>query len=407
MIVAALLRQRPRNQITHITTGGSLQHLVLIMAPEARVPAWKRLGLKLVGSKRQAEEAFTDENALQRTADSTTDSKMDGKSQVSKKRKSVSFSAVSKSKDGSTSQHLLDDFVNSQTGVDGQFTPEEASLFTTKAQSRPKRPKAEPQLKGKKSKTRKQSSNAEQPSTPAYVDYLVQFYTDKERWKFNKVRQTQLLKHIFDPNAPLSEHMDAVKAYVEGLRGTEARKRLRTTALEIAELSDDAKETLRKELLDVKVHMREAEDIKDANRPVGRTKLAVRERALQILIALDYGVSVKVVPHIDLFEEAMENPDLANTNRLSTKVIEVNTPDGPVIESKRVRTRVISTGHPDEDVESVSSVDSIPTADNATSTSSSESSEESSSESEEESSEEESSDGEDSTAAAEENRGWG
>src|SRR6202012_4863791 len=138
------------------------------MAPDARIPAWKRLGLKLVGSKRPAEEAFPDENALQRTTDSTKDPTVNGKSPASKKRKAVRFSSESKAKDGSTSEHLLDGFIKSQQGVGDQFTPEEASQFTTKP---PKKPKSKPQGKGKKPKTQKQPPKADQPSTPAYVTY--------------------------------------------------------------------------------------------------------------------------------------------------------------------------------------------------------------------------------------------
>ena len=351
-----------------------------MMAPEARIPAWKRLGLKLVGSKRPAEEALPEDNSRQ----TATDSKTGGKSHLSKKRKSVSFSTDSKLKDGSTTQNLLDGFINSQQGGHDQFTLEEASLFATKAQSRPKKQKVKPQPKGKKFKAQKQPSDPEQPSTPSYVDYLAQFHTDKEHWKFNKVRQNQLLKHIFDIDSPLAEHMEALVAYMAGLRGNEARSRLRTTALEIAGLSDAAKETLHQELLNVKVRMREAADVKEANSRVGRTKLENREHALRILIALENNIPLEMVPNINLFKADMDDePNQAHTARLSTRVIEVNMPDGPVLQRKRARIRKIRTGHPDDDEETVSSIDSVPNAENTTS-SSSESSEESSSEEEDE-----------------------
>jgi hypothetical protein len=370
------------------------------MAPEARIPAWKRLGLKLVGSKRPAEDALPEDNSQQ----TATDSKTGGKSHRSKKRKSVGFSTDSKLKDGSTTQHLLDGFISAQQGGNDQFTLEEASLFAAKAQSRPKKQKVKPHAKGKKPRAQKQPSDPEQPS---YVDYLVRFHTDKEHWKFNKVRQNQLLKHVFDTDAPLTEHMEALVAYMEGLQGNEARNRLRTTALEIAGLSDAAKETLHQELLNVKVRMREAADVKEANSPVGRTKLENRELALRILIALENNIPLEMVPNINLFKADMDDePNQAHTARLSTRVIEVNTPDGPVLQRKRARIRKIRTGHPDDDEETVSSIDSVPNADNTTS-SSSESSEESSSEEEEESSEEESSEAEASPTTADENMAEG
>jgi WKF domain len=348
------------------------------MAPEARIPAWKRLGLKLVGSKRPAEEAFTEDNPQQET----TDPKTDQKSHTAKKQKSVSFSNGSKLKDGSTTAHLLDDFISSQQGGSDQFTPEEASLFKVKAQPKPKNSK--PSKKAKK-KNSKQPSD-EPPKTPAYVEYLVQFHTDKEHWKFNKIRQIQLLKHAFDMDP---KHTEALLEYLKGLKGEDARNRMKTTAMDIAGLSDDALKTLREQLLNVKVRLREAEDIKDAESKEGRTKLARREVALRMLIAMNKGVPFEEVPAIGFYEKSMNDPNLKHGNPVANRMLEVNTPDGPVIVRKRTRVRKIRTGHPDDDEESLSSVDSIPTAENTT-LDTPESSEESSSE--EESSEEDSSD---------------
>lgn len=391
------------------------------MAQDTRIPAWKRLGLKLVGSKRPAEVAFSDQSEPNQDSHSVADRNIQEQHEpgnptpTSKKRKSVSFSPDSKPKDGSTTQLLLDEFINSQQGGPDQFTPEEASHFGTRGQPRAKNSKTKPQSKGKKIKIPKLPSDVEEP-TPSYIAYLVQFHTDKEGWKFNKSKQTQLLKHIFDINSPLTEHMDELVAYLEGLKGQEARNRLKTTALEIAELSDAAKDTLRQELLNTKVRMREAADLEDAKRHAFKEKLRTRERALRILIALNRDVPVEQVPRVNLNGGDVEDErEGAQTNRLAKRALDVNTPDGPVLKRQRIRLRNIRTTHPDDDLESVSSVDSIPTADRTLASSgtaegtsvedeSTEEEEESSSEessSEEESSEEESSDEEGSSSEEE------
>jgi hypothetical protein len=346
------------------------------MAPEARIPAWKRLGLKLVGAKRPAEEA--------------PEPNSQPESHISKKRKAVSFSTESKAKDGSKTDHLLDNFINSQHGGPGQFTPEEASQFGKKAQPQLQKPKKS-QPKGKKKKGQKSPSESAQPSTPGYITYLVQFHTDKEHWKFNKVKQNQLLKHIFDTDSPLAEHMEAVEAYVKGLKGEEARNRLRTTGLEIAELSDAARDVLRQELLDVKVRLREAADLEESKKPAFKKKLQRREQALRVLLALELDLPVEWVRQSGL--GAVE--DTRYTNQLTKRVLEVNTPDGAVLKKQRIRIKKIRTLHPDDDVESVSSVDSIPTADTTPEeeSSSDESSSDESSSDESSSDEESSSDG--------------
>jgi hypothetical protein len=91
--------------------------------------------------------------------------------------------------------------------------------------------------------------------------------------------------------------------------------------------------------------------------------IASKSPFIRIPTALERGVPVQQVPKVKLNGGTVEDRrERAQTNRLATRVIEVNTPDGPVLKRQKIRIRKIRTTHPDDDLESVSSVDSIPTA---------------------------------------------
>jgi len=72
-------------------------------------------------------------------------------------------------------------------------------------------------------------SFATQPGTaevPEYVHYLQQFYTDKANWKFNKKKQKDVLKNLFNVYRIPPEHNDAITAYIAGLDGRGAQERI-------------------------------------------------------------------------------------------------------------------------------------------------------------------------------------
>ncbi|RMY73651.1 hypothetical protein D0863_03733 [Hortaea werneckii] len=62
--------------------------------------------------------------------------------------------------------------------------------------------------------------------TAEYVEYILQFHNDKANWKFNKNKQTELLKHLFNPWRIPAQYDDALVAYIEGLQGARAQQRV-------------------------------------------------------------------------------------------------------------------------------------------------------------------------------------
>lgn len=82
----------------------------------------------------------------------------------------------------------------------------------------------------KQPKGRKERTKDKGRSVPVYVEYLNQFYNDKDHWKFNKSKQTDLLKNIWNTYRVPSEYDDALVAYIQGLQGEAARQRLRSEA---------------------------------------------------------------------------------------------------------------------------------------------------------------------------------
>ncbi|KAI5273711.1 hypothetical protein E4T47_03057 [Aureobasidium subglaciale] len=107
----------------------------------------------------------------------------------------------------------------------------------------------------KKIKVRTPKDNVNKP-VPEYVRYLEQYYTDRPSWKFNKSKQNDLLKNIWNTyRVPVSCN-EALVRYLDGLQGSAARQRLRQAAQsanidivsfirsEIPEVKDEPMETL-------------------------------------------------------------------------------------------------------------------------------------------------------------------
>lgn len=89
------------------------------------------------------------------------------------------------------------------------------------------------QKKEKKGSNAKSASASDPSETPAYIDYLEQFHTDKSNWKFNKAKQNDVLKHALDINLIPPQHTEALVSYLSGLQGVAAAKRLFDSAAEV------------------------------------------------------------------------------------------------------------------------------------------------------------------------------
>ncbi|KAI7550541.1 hypothetical protein KC331_g3114 [Hortaea werneckii] len=146
-------------------------------------------------------------------------------------RKSVTFTADTKAHDA-------------ESNSDEETAEEEPSETPHKAA--PEEPVSpENKLSKKEKKRLKQQQKSSAPSegktaddratqvkkpkhqgTAEYVEYILQFYNDKANWKFNKNKQTELLKHLFNPWRIPAQYDDALVAYIEGLQGARAQQRV-------------------------------------------------------------------------------------------------------------------------------------------------------------------------------------
>ncbi|KAI4766021.1 hypothetical protein E4T52_00333 [Aureobasidium sp. EXF-3400] len=106
----------------------------------------------------------------------------------------------------------------------------------------------------KKIKVRTPKDNANKP-VPEYVRYLEQYHADRSSWKFNKSKQNDVLKNIWNIYRIPPSCNDALVEYLDGLQGGAARQRLRQAAQsanidivsfirsEIPEVKDEPMET--------------------------------------------------------------------------------------------------------------------------------------------------------------------
>lgn len=68
---------------------------------------------------------------------------------------------------------------------------------------------------------------------PDYVRYLRDFHDNRSSWKFNKKKQTEVLKHLFDFSRLPPDLDAAILHYLSGLQGAGARQRVIESATEV------------------------------------------------------------------------------------------------------------------------------------------------------------------------------
>ena len=59
----------------------------------------------------------------------------------------------------------------------------------------------------------------QETETPAGIDYLREWFSNRETWKFRKNRQTWLLKHVFDPKMLGVKDFKLFLAYMQDMQG--------------------------------------------------------------------------------------------------------------------------------------------------------------------------------------------
>jgi hypothetical protein len=366
-----------------------------LASPAARIPAWKRLGLRLKNDstspkKRTFDEEFRDDSkpapteptvSLQRNGYGNSPDE-----RPAKKRKSVSFSDDTKKEDGSQIQKLVDDYIAENTEVEGGFAAEEASSFTTSKVHPANLEKSNGTKQPKKPNHSKKVDLAEPSAerSSQIINYLTSFHTDKPNWKFNKNLQTQLLRHIFDVSR-IPPHLDeALQEYVKGLKGEVSRQRLfeslnsildgtsdlkmatsdsedemSSTLHERLQAAQDQDDALNRHLFNVKVRLREEADREEAKTDEFQNLYRKRKRAQFILRALQ-GENRTTPPNAE--EDAYErNNSSMSKNRVLSAAnvaasgIAANTEGERPAKRRKFRQKVITTGMPDDDIESISS----------------------------------------------------
>ncbi|KAM3425719.1 hypothetical protein BST61_g7654 [Cercospora zeina] len=143
-------------------------------------------------------------------------------------RKSVSFTPDTKQEDSFSAQSLF------KAWASGEDPAESAAAKASTEQ--PASPTARPKSKKEKRKKTKEPTDTSRPAesgdVPSYLQYLEQYTNDKSDWKFNKNRQNDLFKHLFDIDRIPSRYNPGLVEYISTTQG-QARRRIAQQAEEI------------------------------------------------------------------------------------------------------------------------------------------------------------------------------
>ena len=245
------------------------------MEEALRVPAWRRLGLKLKYAKEVPELASQStrgqernrphnkrgaqehlEKAQKKVRTSTkqpNDSQPSSLQDVSpntapKHRKSVGFTSDTKIEDGDSLKDLHEawmieqkisdpDFTNPKTRQALHLTEQSKKNAQAENSSGKKRPKREKQKKS--AETKSEAQKDENYIHPA-LEYLLEHHTSPNTWKFNKAKQNFIIKHIFDLQTIPARFNTALKGYIRGLQGTLVRTRIKEEIKKVREEDEKA-----------------------------------------------------------------------------------------------------------------------------------------------------------------------
>ena len=268
------------------------------MAVAVYVPAWKRLGLKLKYAKDTADSMGLDDvgstngqkrkepsvpggqevEALEKSTrpnkkvkvatppqdsiesadpSSTRSTHREGSPLVAttptKRQKSVSFTPETKKADGDSIKKLYQKWL-SQPGQKPDFA--ESHDYASKLDVVGERVEPSDTSGAKKLKRVTNSKftslsnpnpeinnkNATPPSSlyiSPFLQYLNEFRDSREQWKFNKSKQNQLLKHVFDVKMIPPSYNSAIGGYVKGLQGEAVCARIREAARKACQADDE------------------------------------------------------------------------------------------------------------------------------------------------------------------------
>jgi hypothetical protein len=223
---------------------------------EERIPAWKRLGLKLKNVK-DIKEAISSTNGVlpnklkQSSPDTHSGPRVDGslaeplakrrrveshanghtqtngslagtsgilpKDQAARLKKKVSFTAETKLEDGG--KELITDWEQDDYAYYEQKAAENDAKEAHRDFVSAQKKSEESKISSKKpSSTPRKSKDA--------LDYLNLYYGSRCSWKFSKNREVWILRHILSTNDIPTSFNIALASYVHGLGSRQARSRL-------------------------------------------------------------------------------------------------------------------------------------------------------------------------------------
>ncbi|KFA67874.1 hypothetical protein S40285_04101 [Stachybotrys chlorohalonatus IBT 40285] len=195
------------------------------------VPAWKRLGLKL------KQPAGTD--GAPAAVGHPSSSTHRPPAQSNKRRledaappagASSTLSAKKPRRDERTGNKTPSEPLKKKKSVTFGDTPTKNSPSATDLASSKNSNEAQPKkAKGPAKKNQTQTSTA---SLQPALEYLRQWNSSRDSWKFNKNHQSLLIRHAFDINAIPSADIGIFYKYIQDLKGF-VRTRLRETAMEV------------------------------------------------------------------------------------------------------------------------------------------------------------------------------
>ncbi|KAK4174256.1 hypothetical protein QBC36DRAFT_334073 [Triangularia setosa] len=186
-----------------------------------RVPAWKRLGLKLKGA--------SDESPVSGGPNASSNSQVNGSPASALKRKQPPHQSTANSYNSNSYAQTP----NKKFRIDEQTPVSQRKSVSFTADT--KKTSVEPtKKKAKKKKAKKPAQVVAKPETNLQpsLDYLRQWHTARDSWKFNKNHQTLLIKYLFDGDKVSSSDIPIFYQYISDLKGG-VRTRLRETAVEI------------------------------------------------------------------------------------------------------------------------------------------------------------------------------
>jgi hypothetical protein len=242
-------------------------------AKPARIPAWKRLGLKLKSASDttnvEVEEVDTVKRRREEGSQHILSNKKAKKANLPAspanpitptlvRKKSVAFTPETKVDDGDSIKQLFNSWVTAQKSQDPSFelrksnsafniseAPQIEEEFDTTLPEKERRVKRVKVSKEDKANSTQDSTPKKQkslkslktvkpmkPSTRPFLSYLRQYHEDRANWKFNKNHQNYIIKHIFDLDIIPSDHIHYTYYYVRSLQGG-VRARLRDTAIKV------------------------------------------------------------------------------------------------------------------------------------------------------------------------------